>query len=138
MINKQIIFSLLLILSSVIHGMEITHNEVPQDLKEMVLYSDDVVPYIVEQLWMNRCYHTFYAGRSIRALSCTNKFLYNYCSAENNQQKIIRGIARNNYETDENAAGLLLFHVIHDKIKYFIDIAESKDKQFSQEDLTEK
>lgn len=115
--------------------MEIEANDA---LKEMVLYSYDVIPYITEQLWMNRNYNTSYVGKSIRALSCTNKLFHDYYSAENNQQKIIRTIARNNYETDESAALILKFHAISEKIKYFINIAKNKDGRFTQEDLKEK
>jgi hypothetical protein len=135
MINKQIIFSLLLMASAAINGMEIETNDV---LKEMVLYSYDIVPHITEQLWTDRHYPTAYVGKAIRALSCTNTFFYDYYSAENNKKTIIRAIARNNYESDESAALILKFHPISEKIKYFIDIAHNKDGRFRQEDLKEK
>jgi len=121
--------------SAAINGMEIANKDA---LNKMVLHNPDIVHCITEQLWTDRHYPTVYVGKAIRALSCTNTFFYDYYSAENNKQRIIRAIARNNYETDQSAAMLLKFHTISKKIKYFIGIAKNKDRRFTQEDLKEK
>jgi hypothetical protein len=130
------VFSSLLILNGVSNGMEIVDDNVAST--EKVLFNLDLMPQVIEQVWKNRHYNTLYVERSIRSFSCTNKFFYHYYSAENNQQTITRNIARHNYESDESAAILLHFDAISQKIKYFIDIASNKDRQFTQEDFREK
>jgi hypothetical protein len=130
------LFSALFVSSIAVKGMEIINHD--DDLAKKVLYHLDILPQINQCLCYD--YGTRFIRKDFRALSLVNKFFYDYYSAEKNKQTIIRIIARNNnyYDAEESIANLLGCHTISKKIKYFIDIAENKDKRFRQEDLKEK
>lgn len=102
-------------------------------LKKAVLYNPDILSYITKQLCLGPRVQDM--KETFKALSCTNKFFHNYYSAEKNQQMIIRTIARKDGCNDEAAASFFCYHVISEKINYFLRIARSRNEQFTEEDL---
>lgn len=113
--------------------MEPMYYVTPQ---EEVLHNSDILFHITNHLCLG--YSTRYIRKDFRALSLINKLFYDYYSTEKNKQRIIRTIVCNNHGNDESVASVLCCHTISKKIKYFIDIAENKDRRFTQEDLKEK
>lgn len=102
-------------------------------LKKAVLYDCDILSYITKQLCLGSRVQDM--KETFKALSYTNKFFHNYYSAEKNQQMIIRMISRRDGCNDEAAASFFCYHVISEKINYFLGVARSRNERFTEEDL---
>ena len=130
-INKQILFSLLLITTANTHGME-----VPTDNSQYVaLFDDNIMSHITQYLCINNNYKHHKIRNDIRALSDTNNFFHYYYTREEVKQGIIRLCSDYNNISDRLAAKHLRCHAIKKEIERFRDIARSKKKMFSPEDL---
>ena len=130
-INKQILFSLLLITTANTHGME-----VPTDNSQYVaLFDDNIMSHITQYLCINNNYKHHKIRNDIRALSDTNNFFHYYYTREEVKQGIIRLCSDYNNISDRLAAKHLGCRAIKKEIERLRDIARSKKKMFSPEDL---
>jgi hypothetical protein len=145
--NKQIIFSLLLI-ATTNHGMKRNSNALVPTLSkisgEIILCHSDIIPQITDFLCIHRNYITHNITTKkcdiktdIAILSCTNKFLRDYYANETSQQKIIRLCSLNNGSNYKIIADNLNFKKTWEKIVRFTNIALDEDKSFSENDLKE-
>jgi hypothetical protein len=124
-------FSLLLISSIALHGMEPIHHD--NDLTKMVLYNPDIVSCITQQLYLGHFVDVI--KKDFKSLVLTNTFFCDYYSIEQNKQMIIQTVVRHYRGSEVTIARLLGCRSITKKINYFWDIADSREKQFTEEDL---
>lgn len=137
--NKQIIFSLLLITTATINGMKRPNNFQGSDITnaEMVLYDSDILQQITPYLCMSHDYRPCEIRKDIRALYETSKFLHHYYGQEKNQQDIIRSCSHYHGSNDKDVARNLKCCTVLAKIKRYTDIAHNKNQQFNENDLKE-
>ncbi len=135
--NKQILFSLLLITNTLTHGMKrpniVENNDAVNTA--MVLFNDDLIPQITDHLCMSHNYQPCGIRTDIRSLSDTNKFFHDYYAQEKIAQGIIRSCLRYNNSNDKSTARELKCRAIYAKIKHFTDTARFGYKKFSENDL---
>jgi hypothetical protein len=128
--NKQIIFSLLLITKISIHGMDTSNKNL-----DLHLYNPNLLPHITKRLCIDYHHNPLQIKKDIRALSLTNKVLHDYYNTEKIAQHIIRLCSLNRNSNDESIAGELGCGTIKEKIGYFSSIVRDKKRNFTPEDL---
>jgi hypothetical protein len=131
--NKQIIFLLLVITSTICHGMELTPN------------TTEALSHFTKHLCAAHNYNPHSLKNDIRALSDTNRSFHDYYAQEATQQEIIKQCAYQLYSNadhnvkydgnDKDVATHLQCRTIKAKINRFINIAKDKNLEFSEDDL---
>ncbi len=136
--NKQIIFIVLIITSTVSHGMKrpasiIQNNNAAQSVG--ILLQDDLLPQLTANMCSNHNYQPKIIKNAIKIFSLTSKYFHDYYAQEKVKQEIIDLCLPHHNSNSKDIAHNLGCHAIHAKIERFTKIARKKDKEFSANDL---
>ena len=136
--NKQIIFLLLVITSTTVHGMKrpanIFHNDDATNCA-LVLFDRDLLLQITAGICNKHNYQPKEIRKDIRALSNTNRFFHNHYAQEKVKQEIIDLCLPYHNSNSKDIARDLGCHGIHAKIERLTDIVRNKEENFNENDL---